>query len=233
MGGVVARLVDANTTIPVTKSQIFSTAADNQPTVEINVLQGERPMSKDNKSLGRFNLDGIPPAQRGIPQIEVVFDIDTNGILSVKAIDKGTGKEQSIRIEGSSNLSDIDIEKMKEEAKANEKKDNEEKEKIDTLNKADSLIFQTEKQIKEFDDKLTDEDKTNLTESVDLLKESHKIQDIDKIKENTEKLNTQWNEISQKLYQEQTPPPPTEEPPKDDDVEDVDYEDVPDETPPK
>ena len=172
MGGVMTKLIESNTTIPTKKSETFSTAADNQPTVEIHVLQGERPMAQDNKTIGRFHLDGIPPAPRGVPQIEVTFDIDSNGILNVSAKDKATNKEQSIRIEASSGLSDEEIEKMKREAEENADSDKQAKEKIDKLNAADSLIFQTEKQLKEFGDKLPDDKKKPIEEALEELKKS-------------------------------------------------------------
>ena len=226
MGNICTKLIDANTTIPTTKSQIFSTASDNQQTVDIHVLQGERQFSKDNKSLGRFLLDGIPPAQRGVPQIEVVFDIDANGILSVKAIDKGTGKEQSIRIEGSSNLKEEDIKRMRDEAEAFAEADKVEKEKVDTLNEADSMIFTTEKQIKEFDEKLSEEDKSLLQEKVGSLRTAHQAKDIDLIKESMGKLNETWNDVSTRMYQKTETP--VEEPVSSggDDVQDVDFTEV-------
>ncbi|MCB0732892.1 MAG: Hsp70 family protein, partial [Ignavibacteriae bacterium] len=176
-GGVFTKLIESNTTIPTKKSEVFSTAGDNQPSVELNVLQGERPMAKDNKSIGRFHLDGIPPAPRGVPQIEVTFDIDANGILSVTAKDKGTGKEQNIRITASSGLSKEEIEKMKQEAKANEAADREAREKVDKLNEADSLIFQTEKQIKEFGDKLPADKKQVIEDALAKLKSAHQAQE--------------------------------------------------------
>ena len=172
MGGVFTKLIESNTTIPAKKSEVFSTAADNQPSVEIHVLQGERPMAKDNRTIGRFHLSDIPPAQRGVPQIEVTFDIDANGIMQVSAKDKGTGKEQNIRIEASSGLTDAEIEKMKQEAEANAESDKKEKEKIDKLNTADSLIFQTEKQLKDYGDKLSDENKKPIEEALANLKDS-------------------------------------------------------------
>lgn len=201
LGGVMTKLIEANTTIPTKKTEIFSTASDNQSTVEIHVLQGERQFAKDNKSLGRFMLDGIPPAPRGVPQIEVTFDIDVNGILSVKAKDKATGKEKSIRIEGSTNLKPEEIERMKKEAEQYAEADRKEKEKIDTLNKADSMIFSTEKQIKEFGDKLTDADKSLLKERVEALKKAHETKDIVSVNECMNKLNEAWNEISTRMYQ--------------------------------
>jgi molecular chaperone DnaK len=204
LGGVMTTLVESNTTIPVSKSQIFSTAMDQQPSVEINVCQGNRPMARDNKSLGRFYLDNIPPAPRGIPQIEVKFDINSNGILEVSALDKGTGKSQSIRIEGSSSLTNEEIERMKKEAKENEEIDRKAKERVDKLNMADNMIFQTEKQIKEFDDKLNEEDKNNLNDALNKLKESHKSENIESIDKDLENLNSVWGVISTKLYQQTT-----------------------------
>jgi molecular chaperone DnaK len=202
LGGVMTRLIDANTTIPVTKLEIFSTASDNQPGVEIHVLQGERSMAKDNKTLGRFHLDGLPPAPRGIPQIEVKFDIDANGILHVSATDKATGKNQRIRIEGSSSLTETEIEKMKQEAKENAEKDKKEREKIDKLNQADALVFNTEKQIKDFGDKLQESDKNELSEIVEKLKEAHKNKEMSEIDQLSSKLNETWTRISTNLYQQ-------------------------------
>jgi len=200
LGGVFTKLIESNTTIPTKKSEVFSTAADNQPSVEIHVLQGERPMAKDNRTIGRFHLDGIPPAPRGVPQIEVAFDIDANGILNVSAKDKGTGKEQKIRIEASSGLTDDEIQKMKKEAEANAEADKKEKEKIDKLNTADSLIFQTEKQLKEYGDKLSEGNKTSIEGALTNLKEAHKSQDIAKIDSATEALNNAWQAASQEMY---------------------------------
>ena len=202
MGNVMTRLIEANTTIPTRKSETFSTASDNQSSVEIHVMQGERPMAKDNRSLGRFHLDGIMPAPRGIPQIEVTFDIDANGILSVSAKDKATGKENQIRIEGGSQLSKEEIEKMKAEAEANAESDRLEKEKVDKVNMADNLIFQTEKQMKEFDEKLTEDDKSALKTDLSSLREAHSSQDVDKIDEASNKLNETWSGISTRLYQQ-------------------------------
>lgn len=200
MGGVFTKLIEANTTIPTKKSEVFSTASDNQPSVEIHVLQGERPMARDNRSIGRFHLDGIPPAPRGVPQIEVTFDIDANGILNVSAKDKGTGKEQKIRIEASSGLTDAEIEKMKNEAKANADKDREEKEKIEKLNSADSLIFQTEKQLKEYGDKLSAGNKSAIEDAVAKLKTAHGAQDIAGIDAAMQELNKAWEGAAQEMY---------------------------------
>jgi molecular chaperone DnaK len=201
MGGVMTRLVDANTTIPTSKEQVFSTAVDSQPSVELHILQGERPLARDNKTLGKFFLDSIPPAPRGVPQINVKFDISADGILEVSATDKGTGKKQSIRIENSSTLSKDEIDRMKAEAEANADADKKEKENIDKLNQADSLIFQTEKQIKEFGEKLNETDKTELNSMVDKLKESHKEKNILDVEKYTNELTEVWNRISQKLYE--------------------------------
>ncbi len=202
LGGVATKLIEANTTIPTKKSQIFSTAVDNQPSVEIHVLQGEREMASDNKSLGRFHLDGIPPAPRGVPQIEVTFDIDANGILNVSAKDKATGKEQSIRIEASSGLSESDIEKMKREAKEHEKEDKAKREAVETHNQADQLVYQTEKQLKDLGDKLNDADKKQIQDAVDNLKERNKGNDVQAIKTAMDELNTIWQTVSQKIYQQ-------------------------------
>jgi molecular chaperone DnaK len=203
MGGVMTRLIDANTTIPTRKSEIFTTAADNQPSVEIHVLQGERSLARDNKSIGRFHLDGIPAAVRGIPQIEVTFDIDANGILNVSAKDKGTGKVQSIRIEASSGLTDEEVKRMKDEAAANAEADKKEKERIDKLNQADSTIFQMEKQLKELGDKLPADKKSQIEASIEKLKEAHKAQDIAGIDTAIADLNSTFQAASQDLYNAQ------------------------------
>ncbi len=200
MGGVFTKLIESNTTIPSKKSEVFSTAADNQPAVDIHVLQGERPMAKDNRSIGRFQLSDIPPAQRGVPQIEVTFDIDANGILNVSAKDKGTGKEQKIKIEASSGLSQDDIERMKKEAEANAAGDKAEKEKIEKLNGADSLIFQTEKQLKEYGDKLSDGNKEAINAALETLKTAHQSQDLAGIDSAMEGLNKAWEAASQEMY---------------------------------
>jgi molecular chaperone DnaK len=200
MGGVFTKLIDSNTTIPTQKSQVFSTAADNQPSVEIHVLQGERSMANDNKTIGRFHLDGIPPSPRGVPQVEVAFDIDANGIINVKAIDKATNKEQSIRIEASSGLSEEDIEKMKQEAEANADADQKIKEEVEKVNAADSLIFQTEKQLTEYGDKIPEEKKKPIEEALTELKAAHASKDLTLIDPAMEKLNTAFQAASQDMY---------------------------------
>ncbi len=210
LGGVMTKLIEANTTIPINKAEIFSTAAANQTTVEIHVLQGERPMAVDNKTIGRFHLDGIPPAPRGVPQIEVSFDLDANGILNVSAKDKATGKEQMITITASSGLTDEEINKMKEDAKVHSEEDRTQRENVDTKNQADQTVWQTEKQIEELKDKLDEESKNKLEAGVGRLKEALKTENMDEIKSATEALNQLWNDASQKMYQDaaqQQPPP--------------------------
>ena len=213
MGGVMTKLIDANTTIPCKKSEVFSTAADNQTEVTIHVLQGERPMAKDNKSIGRFNLTGILPAKRGVPQIEVTFDIDANGILSVSAKDKATGKEQSIRIEASSGLSEEEIKRMKAEAEANAEADKKAKETADAVNKADTTVFQNEQMIEQFKDKLTEDDKSTIQTKIDALKEAIKNNEVDKFESLEKEITDAWQSFSAKIYSQQnTEKPKTEEP---------------------
>ena len=239
MGGVMTKLIESNTTIPSKKSQVFSTAADNQPSVEIHVLQGERSMAKDNKTIGRFHLDGLPPAPRGVPQIEVIFDIDANGIIQVTALDKATNKSQDIRIEASSGLTEDEIEKMKKEAEANAESDKKLKEEVDTLNSADAMIFQTESQLKEYGDKIPDDKKKSIEEALGSLKKAHESKEIDSIKAELEKINEAWKNASEELYKAQAESAKASEPAagdseksskkdkgSDDDVQDVDFEEV-------
>jgi molecular chaperone DnaK len=235
MGGVMTKLIESNTTIPTKKQEVFSTAADNQTSVEIKVMQGERPMAKDNKAIGNFILDGIPPAPRGTPQIEVTFDIDANGILNVSAKDKGTGKEQSIRIEASSGLSEDEIEKMKKEAEENEERDRQEKERVEKLNNADNLIFTTDKQLSEYGDKIPEDKKQPIKDALEKLREAHKNEDLETIDTATNELNQAWQTASQDMYQgeqggEQTSGEQASGEQStsggDDNVEDVDYEEV-------
>ena len=236
MGNVMTKLIEANTTIPTKKSQVFSTAADNQPAVDIRIAQGERPMYPDNKEIGRFQLADIPPAPRGTPQIEVTFDIDANGILNVTAKDKATGKEQNIRIEASSGLTEQEIEKMKKDAEANADADAKAKESVDKLNSADSMIFQTEKQLKEFGDKLSEDKKKPIEEALEELKKSYESKDLDKIDPALEKINEAWKAASEEMYkaqqgqqdgQAQQGAEAAGDPSNDsDNVEDVDFEEV-------
>lgn len=230
MGGVMTKLIESNTTIPTTKTETFSTASDNQSSVQINVGQGERPMFIDNKKLGTFHLDGIPPAPRGVPQIEVTFDIDVNGTITVKAKDKGTGKENQIRIESGGQLSEEEIERMKRDAEDHAEEDRKRKEEIDKLNSADQLVFSTEKFINENEDKISEEDRSKLQEISDSLKEAHENKDVSKIDSLMESLQNTWTEVSTKLYesqqQEQAQSESEQETGSDNDVEDVDFEEV-------
>jgi molecular chaperone DnaK len=233
MGNVMTKLIEANTTIPTKKSQVFSTAADNQPAVDIRIAQGERPMYPDNKEIGRFQLADIPPAPRGVPQIEVTFDIDANGILNVTAKDKATGKEQNIRIEASSGLTEQEIEKMKKDAEANAEADAKAKETVDKLNSADAMIFQTEKQLKEFGDKLSDDKKKPIEEALEELKKSFESKDLEKIDPALEKINEAWKAASEEMYKAQQNQQGQSQQPADeqsadssDNVEDVDFEEV-------
>jgi molecular chaperone DnaK len=223
MGGIMTKLIEANTTIPCKKSQVFSTAVDNQPSVEIHVLQGERPMAKDNKTIGRFHLDGIPPARRGVPQIEVVFDIDVNGIISVSAIDKGTNKTQNIRIEASSGLSKEEIEKMKQDAELNAEADAKLKDEAETMNLADSTIFNLEKTLEDMKDKISEDEKSSVQTALDELKKAHSERNVEEIKVKLENVNNVFQKISEKMYQSQ---PTSETTESDVDATDVDFEEV-------
>ena len=232
LGSVSTKLIERNTTIPTKKSQIFSTAADNQTTVEIHVLQGEREMASDNKTIGRFHLADIPPSPRGVPQIEVTFDIDANGILNVSAQDKATGKEQSIRIEASSGISEAEIEKMVNDSKKNEQKDKEKREKVDVINQSEHLIYETEKNIKENDEKLNDEDKAQINEKLDTLKKAKESGNVADMKKAIEELSNSWSQVATKMYdganqegQKQEAPSSGDKKEKNkDEIEDADFE---------
>jgi molecular chaperone DnaK len=221
MGGVFTKLIESNTTIPTKKSETFSTAVDNQPTVEIHVLQGERAMAKDNRTIGKFHLDGLPPSMRGVPKIEVTFDIDANGIINVSAVDKATNKQQSIRIESSSGLSKEEIEKMKLEAEQNAESDKKMKEDVDTLNSADSLIFQVNKSVSDLGDKITEEQKTDVNSTIEKLREAYNQKNVSEVKNLMEEVNNKFQKISEGLYNS------TEETNETDiDASDVEFEEV-------
>jgi molecular chaperone DnaK len=229
MGGVMTTLIESNTTIPTKKSQIFSTAADSQPTVELHVLQGARAMAADNKTIGRFNLDGIPPAPRGVPQIEVTFDIDANGIIKVSATDKGTGKSHDIRIEASSGLTSEEIERMKKDAEANAGADKIARERVEKLNEADGMIFQTESQLKELGDKLSDEHKTAIEYALTELRMAHQSQDLTAIQSGLDNINAAWKTATEAMYAQGEQGQQAEAQPQEaqgDNVQDVDYEEV-------
>jgi molecular chaperone DnaK len=231
MGGVFTKLIDANTTIPTKKSEVFSTASDNQPSVEIHVLQGERAMAKDNRTIGKFHLSDLPPAQRGVPQIEVIFDIDANGIINVSAVDKATNKQQSIRIEASSGLSKEEIERMKKEAEMNAEADKVAKEQADVVNQADSLIFQVEKQLGEMGDKLPADKKTEIEGALADLKKSHAEKNLEGIKSDMDKLNNIFQAASQQMYEQAGNAEQAQGNPgasSDGEVTDVDFEEVKD-----
>jgi molecular chaperone DnaK len=225
MGGVFTKLIDANTTIPTKKSEVFSTAADNQPTVEIHVLQGERTMAKDNRTIGKFNLDGIPPARRGTPQIEVTFDIDANGIINVSAVDKATNKVQSIRIESSSGLSKEEVERMKREAEMNAEADKKLKEDVDTLNSADSLMFQISKSMEDLEGKISEDEKSDINSKVEKLKEAYNKKEISEVKSLMEEVNKKFQQVSQKLYEQTNQTTPNDEV-TDEDFQNVEFEEV-------
>jgi molecular chaperone DnaK len=222
MGGVFTKLINANTTIPTKKSEVFSTATDNQPTVEIHVLQGERAMAKDNRTIGKFNLDGIPPARRGTPQIEVTFDIDANGIINVSAVDNATKKVQSIRIESSSGLSKEEVERMKREAEMNAESDKKLKEDVDTLNSADSLMFQVSKSMEDLEGKISEDEKSDIDSKIEKLKEAYNKKEISEVRSLMEEVNKKFQEVSQKLYEQTT----SNDEVTDEDFQNVEFEEV-------